>query len=70
MAEVKFTLPAIHCDGCVSGIQMASRLEKRVTGVRGEKGSKTVTVTWNEDETGKEAITEWLTSIGYEPADR
>lgn len=69
MAEVQFTLPAVHCDGCFTGIEMASRLQAGVTGVKGVPGTKQVTIAWDEQQTTEEAVTHWLKSIGYEPAD-
>lgn len=68
MTETEFTLPAVHCDGCFTGIEMASRLQKGVTGVKGTKGTTNVTITWDEAETDEDSIVEWLTGIGYEPA--
>lgn len=68
MTEAEFTLPAVHCDGCFTGIEMASRLEKGITGVRGIKGSKNAVIAWDDVETDRDSVVEWLKGLGYEPA--
>jgi len=67
METKTFTVPNIGCDACVSKIKSEISQLDGVTGVEGDKNTKTVTVQWQQPATWQ-LIEARLTEIDYPPA--
>lgn len=65
---VQFQVPAVHCEGCVTTIGMALRLQKGVLRTSGNAKARSVLVTFDPDVTAEPAIREAMARAGYRPA--
>ncbi len=63
--EVTFSVPTIHCEGCISGIEEALAGIEGIEAVRAELDAKTVTVIHRDGADLEGAVREELTKAGH-----
>ncbi len=66
MAEVRFHVPEIHCDGCVATIRKSVAALSGITALTAEVEKRRVSVDYDEDQTTPEAIRERIVRAGFD----
>ena len=63
-----FSVPRIHCDGCVATVTMTLKSVAGVTTVEGDAAQKTVDVVFDAAQVTEERLRQALANVGYPPA--
>jgi len=64
-----FSVPRIHCDGCVRTVTEALRSLTGVTVADADARKKTVDVVYDPSQVSEEALRQALRNVGYPAAD-
>ncbi len=67
MAEVTLVVPALHCGGCVTSLQVTLGGRPGIQRLKGDASTRTLTVAYDESRTTAPEITEALTELGFPP---
>lgn len=65
MANITYTVPAIHCEGCAGSIKRSLGKLSGVQEVMVDVAKKMVTVMYDAEQTNQLAITERLALVGF-----
>ena len=63
-----FSVPRIHCDGCVATVTMTLKTVPGVTTVEGNAAQKTVDVVFDSVQVSEERLRQALTNVGFPAA--
>jgi Cu+-exporting ATPase len=63
-----FSVPRIHCEGCVSTVEMTLKSVPGVQKAEGDAGKKTVDVVFDAEQVSEERLRQALVNVGYPPA--
>lgn len=63
-----FSVPRIHCEGCVSTVEMTLKSVPGVQNAEGDAGKRTVEVVFDQDQVTEERLRQALANVGYPAA--
>ncbi len=67
MAEHRFTVSGIHCNGCEASIEAGLRRVDGVRDVKADHREQTIWVRFDEQRLDEDRLSEQLEWIGYSP---
>jgi copper chaperone CopZ len=67
MAEQRFTVSGIHCNGCEANIETGLRRLDGVRDVKADHREQTIWVRFDERRLDEQRLSEQLERIGYSP---